>query len=48
MRMFLLGVVITLCIVNPVITKKAFSFIVDGIHNVYETAVNKLTHTCKS
>ncbi len=48
MRMFLLGVVVTLSIVNPMLTKAIFTGIIDGIHVVYENTIHKLNNNCKS
>jgi len=48
MRMFLLGVIVTLSIVNPALTKVVVVGVIDGIHCVYESTIGKLNNSAKS
>ena len=46
--MFLLGVIVTLSIVNPALTKVVVVGVIDGIHCVYESTIGKLNNSAKS
>lgn len=48
MRMFILGVAVTLSIVNPALTKVIVIGVIDGVHCVYENTIGKLNNSAKS
>ncbi len=48
MRMFILGIIVTLCVVNSDLTKIMVVGVIDGIHCVYESTIGKLNNSAKS
>lgn len=48
MKMFLLGVFLTLLVVNPILTKNIFNNIVDGLHLIYEKTFTDYNSNFKS